>query len=115
MSDDLAEACLKLLEKDWKEVSATFPSPRLPLINIGCGEDVTIKELTELVARTVGFKGKISWDHSKPDGTPRKLLDVSRMSLLGWRPQVPLNNGIRSAYVHFLETRQGSGNHNNTE
>ena len=115
MSDDLAEACLMLLEKDWEEVSATFPNPRLPLINIGCGEDVTIKELTELVARTVGFKGKISWDHSRPDGTPRKLLDVSRMSLLGWRPQVSLNNGIRSAYVHFLETRQGSGNHNNTE
>ena len=108
MSDDLADACLMLLEKDWKEVAAIFPNPRLPLINIGCGEDVTIKELTELVALTVGFNGKIVWDHSKPDGTPRKLLDVSHINKLGWKQKIPLAQGVAATYQHFLDVTEAN-------
>ena len=103
MSDDLAEACLMLLEKEWAGVARIFPNVRLPLKNIGCGEDVTIKELTELVARTVGFKGKVSWDHSKPDGTPRKLLDVSHINALGWKQKIRLDRDVEATYRHFLE------------
>ncbi len=104
LSDDLASACLMLLEKSWKEISAIFPLPNLPLVNIGSGSDVTIKELTELAAGAVGFDGQITWDHSKPDGTPRKLLDVTRMRSLGWQPSVSLEEGIKLVYREFLAT-----------
>lgn len=73
------------------------------LVNIGCGEDVSIRELAELVRDVVGFVGSISWDSSKPDGTPRKLLDVSRLFAYGWRPRVALGEGIESTYRWFLE------------
>ncbi len=92
-ADDLAEACLVLLEK--------YDSPEI--INIGVGEDVTIRELAELVQRTVGFQGEIVWDTTQPDGTPRKLLDVSRIHALGWKARVPLDAGVASAYRWFLE------------
>jgi len=91
-ADDLADACAFLLAQDnppdW--------------INVGTGNDVTIRELTELVAATVGYQGKIEWDASKPDGTPRKLLDVSRMSALGWRAGTSLEDGLRSTYASYL-------------
>ena len=75
---------------------------RLPLINVGTGSDVTIKELTELACRVVGAQCEIRWDASKPDGTPRKLLDVSRMRSLGWHAEVALEQGIATAYADFL-------------
>jgi GDP-L-fucose synthase len=90
--DDLADACAFLLRQadppDW--------------INVGTGVDVTIKELTELVAATVGFKGRIVWDPSKPDGTPRKLLDVSKLCRLGWKAKTGLQQGLEQTYASFL-------------
>jgi GDP-L-fucose synthase len=90
--DDLAAACFLLLEK--------YDSP--DIINIGCGEDVTIRELAELIRDVVGFDGEIVWDTNKPDGTPRKLLDVSKIRALGWQPTIPLRNGIAQTYEWFL-------------
>ncbi|GAA1561444.1 GDP-L-fucose synthase [Kribbella sancticallisti] len=91
--DDLAAACLHLLE--------TYDEPGP--INVGVGEDVTIRELAELVARVVGYSGAISNDLSKPDGTPRKLLDVSRLRALGWKPDIDLEAGVASTYAWYLE------------
>jgi GDP-L-fucose synthase len=91
--DDLAQACLFLLENY---------DDGIP-INIGCGTDITIKELTELVAGVVGFTGNIEWDSSKPDGTPRKLLDTSRINNLGWRPTIQLSDGITETYRWLLD------------
>jgi len=91
--DDLAQACLFLME--------TYDSPEL--INVGCGNDITIRDLAELVRKVTGFAGSIVWDGSKPDGTPRKLLDVSRLTNLGWRAQIPLEEGVVSAYRWWLE------------
>jgi GDP-L-fucose synthase len=68
------------------------------LYNIGTGTDVTIRELAETICRVVGFRGRLEWDASKPDGTPRKLLDVSRMASLGWRARIALEDGIRQTY-----------------
>jgi len=76
-----------------------------PLINIGCGKDLTIRELVALVKEVVGFAGVIEWDSSKPDGTPRKLLDVSRLFAQGWQPQVELTKGVKKAYDDFLKSR----------
>jgi GDP-L-fucose synthase len=90
-ADDLASACLFLLENYDDEVA----------INVGVGQDVSIKELAELIQGVVGFEGEIEWDSSKPDGTPRKLLDVSRISSLGWKAQISLEDGIRSTYEWF--------------
>jgi GDP-L-fucose synthase len=86
--DDLADACVHLMENGYDG----------PLVNIGCGEDVTIRELAETVQQIVGFRGRIVFDTSKPDGTPRKLLDVSRLASLGWRASTPLAEGIQLAY-----------------
>ena len=96
--DDLAAACLLLLEK--------YDSPEI--INIGCGEDVTIRELAELICDVVGFRGELAWDETKPDGTPRKLLDVTRIRELGWNPTIPLREGIAHAYDWFLANRAES-------
>jgi GDP-L-fucose synthase len=71
-------------------------------VNVGVGEDLTIAELAATVARVVGYSGAISYDPSKPDGTPRKLLDVSRLTALGWTPRIGLEEGIRSTYTWFL-------------
>ncbi len=89
--DDLAEGVAFLL---------TQPNPP-DWINIGTGTDVTIRELTELVATTVGYRGKIIWDSSKPDGTPRKLMDVSKLSALGWRARLGLREGVERTYASF--------------
>ena len=91
--DDLAAAVVHILQLDAAE------PPRL--LNVGCGEDLTIAELAETVRRIVGFAGEIVWDADKPDGTPRKLLDVSRLQGLGWRPSIPLETGIRRAYAWY--------------
>jgi len=94
--DDLADACIFLL----RTYSDDTP------INVGCGEDISIAELAELVARTVGYTGRIVFDSTRPDGTPRKLLDTARISHLGWRPRIPLEQGIQQTYRWFLESGQ---------
>ena len=86
--DDLADACVHLMQQGYDG----------PLVNIGCGQDVTIRELAETVMDVVGCRAKITFDTSKPDGTPRKLLDVSRLAALGWRARTPLHDGIHQAY-----------------
>jgi GDP-L-fucose synthase len=90
--DDLAAACLLLLAK--------YDSPEI--INVGCGEDITIRELAELICNVVGFDGELVLDTSKPDGTPRKLLDVTKIRALGWQPTIPLRKGIAQTYEWFL-------------
>ncbi len=91
--DDMADACLFLLRN--------YDSPEI--INVGSGEDISIRELGELICEVVGFKGELTFDTSKPDGTPRKLLDVSRITALGWQPRIPLRDGIARTYEWFLE------------
>lgn len=90
-ADDLARACVFLMEHYSDE----------QLINIGFGSDVTIRELAEAIRRIIGYEGEIAWDTAKPDGTPRKLLDSTRLFALGWKPQVDLETGIRLAYDDF--------------
>jgi GDP-L-fucose synthase len=92
-SDDLARACVFLLENYSEE----------QLINVGSASEVTVRELTETIKRVIGFAGQIVWDKAKPDGTPRKLMDSSRLFALGWRPQVELEAGVRLAYQDFLK------------
>jgi len=94
-SDDLAEACLFLMNLDEERYGSLLVEDFPPLINIGTGEDVTIRELAETVARVLGFKGRLTFDTTKPDGTPRKLMDVSRLHALGWRHTTGLEDGIR--------------------
>lgn len=110
-SDDMADACIflmKLPEEDFRALlqrrsfggDSAIPVP--PLINIGCGEDLTIRELAEQVREVVGFSGEVIFDTSKPDGTPRKLLDLSLLQGLGWKHRTPLAAGIGEAYRDFL-------------
>jgi GDP-L-fucose synthase len=91
--DDLADACIHLMK--------TYSSDEL--VNIGTGEDITIAEFARVVAKTVGYSGEISFDTSRPDGTPRKLLDVSRLAKLGWRAHTSLEDGIKLAYQAYLD------------
>jgi GDP-L-fucose synthase len=95
--DDLADACVHLMERGYDG----------PLVNVGTGEDVTIRELAETVMDVVGFRGRIVFDASKPDGTPRKLLDVGRLHAQGWRHRVGLREGIALAYRDFLARHSG--------
>ena len=99
--DDMAAACLFLMQYDFRPQSAT-PGSASRLFNVGVGSDVTIRELAELVQQIVGFDGDVIWDESKPDGTPRKLLDVSRLQALGWQASVDLEEGIRSVYEKYV-------------
>jgi GDP-L-fucose synthase len=98
-TDDLARACVFLMQEYSEE----------QVINVGSGRDLSIKDLAHLVKEIVGFEGRIVWDTSQPDGTPRKLLDSSRILALGWRPQVDLETGIRLAYEDFLSRRPARG------
>jgi GDP-L-fucose synthase len=98
-SDDLAQACVFLMNLPDEEFKRLMSSEEPPLINIGTGEDLTIRELAELVSRVVGFDGELVFDTSRPDGTPRKLLDVSRINSLGWKAQTGLEEGIRRTYA----------------
>ncbi len=102
-SDDLARACLFLMENFSEE----------SIINVGCGSEITVKELAETIQRIVGFAGDIVWDRSKPDGTPRKLMDSSRLFALGWKPETPFETGVHLAYADFLRShapeRSGEG------
>ena len=94
-ADDFAEACAALLDR--------YASDQL--INVGVGTDVTIRELAELIRDLVGYAGEIIWNPAMPDGTPRKLLDVSRINALGWQARIPLADGIRSTYEWYLANR----------
>ncbi|MNY17986.1 GDP-L-fucose synthase [compost metagenome] len=91
--DDLADACVFLMN----HYEGQEP------VNVGTGTDVTIKELAGLIAEAVGFTGEVIWDSTKPDGTPRKLLDVSRLSALGWTAQIPLEAGLQSTYRWYRD------------
>ena len=91
--DDLARACIFLMQ--------SYDQPEI--INIGTGKDISIADLASLVKNIVGYEGKIVYDHSKPDGTPRKLLDISKLTALGWQPQITLSQGIESTYRWFTE------------
>jgi GDP-L-fucose synthase len=104
--DDMAEACVHVMELD-RHIYASNTQPMLSHINVGCGEDLTIGELAELVGRTVDYRGRIEFDPSKPDGTPRKLLDVSRLKSLGWRPTVALDQGLALTYQDFVRADRG--------
>jgi GDP-L-fucose synthase len=101
--DDMAEASVHVLELD-KATYDKNTQPMLSHINVGSGEDLSIADLAHLIARTVGYPGRIAFDPSKPDGTPRKLMDVSRLKALGWRARVSLDEGLALAYQDFLHT-----------
>jgi GDP-L-fucose synthase len=102
-SDDMADACVALLRLDDQQFgSATGTYP--PLVNIGSGTDLTIRELAELVCDVVGFKGTLRFDASKPDGTPRKLLDTAKIAALGWKPRIALRAGIDLAYADYARS-----------
>jgi len=109
-SDDMAEACVLLMELadgDFDRFIKGDPaSPQPPLVNIGWGQDYTIRELAERVRETIGFGGKTKWDTGMPDGTPRKLLDISRVKALGWMPRTSLETGLRQAYEDFMTRLQ---------
>lgn len=96
-ADDLAAACIFLMEH--------YSSPEI--INVGSGQEISIRALAEMVADVTGFRGRIDWDSSKPDGTPRKLMDSSRLFALGWRPSVPLRDGIAAAYADYQRGARG--------
>jgi GDP-L-fucose synthase len=94
--DDLADAAVFLME--------CYSSPEI--VNVGVGEDLTILELAEMIGEITGFRGKLRFDSSKPDGTPRKLLDVSRLTALGWKARIPLREGIRQTYEWYKRNRR---------
>lgn len=103
-SEDMADACIHLMIRPESELNQLISEDFPPLINIGCGVDQTIKELGNLVKNVIGYTGTIEWDHSKPDGTMQKVLDISRISHLGWKPTTGLEEGIQKAYRDFLTT-----------
>lgn len=102
-SDDLADSCvflMNLVENVFESRVISQDSP--PLINIGCGHDLTIRELVGMVKEVVGYEGQFRWDSGKPDGTPQKLLDVSRLNRLGWEAKTSIKDGLRLTYEDFL-------------
>lgn len=108
-SDDLAHACLFLMNLDQQTFASLVSSDTaVPVINIGSGRDQSIRELAELVAAVIGYRGLLTFDASRLDGTPRKLLDISRLCSLGWTPKTSLREGLEMAYHDFLEFRTAS-------
>ena len=103
--EDMASACLHLLELPEADYSACT-QPMLSHINVGTGRDISIRELAETLQRIIGFEGRLQFDHSKPDGTPRKVLDVSRMTRLGWHYTIELEEGLRRTYDWFRKSDQ---------
>ena len=100
--DDMAAACVHVMELAPASYQ-THTRPMLSHINVGTGTDVTIRELAETIARVTGFSGRLAFDPGKPDGTPRKLLDVSRLKALGWEASIGLEEGLRDAYAWYLD------------
>jgi GDP-L-fucose synthase len=107
-SDDMADASIYLMALPEQRYAGLVAPQALPLINIGVGTDVTIRELAELAARTVGFTGRLVFDANKPDGTPRKLLSVDKLHALGWTARIGLEQGMRMAYADFLQSAVAS-------
>ncbi len=105
--DDLADACVFLMSLEQRLFIPIVTSVPAPLVNIGFGKEISIKDLAELVRKIVGFEGRMFFDSSKPDGTPRKLLDISRIIALGWQPSISLSEGIRSTYEFYLKKSEG--------
>ena len=101
--NDLASACVHVMNLSKDQMKSVLPDPMCSHINIGSGIDVSISELAETMAKVVGFEGKLIFDNSKPDGTPRKLLDVSRLNSLGWKYSIELEQGLERTYSWFLE------------
>jgi GDP-L-fucose synthase len=101
--DDLADACVFLMNLEERSFAPLVADGSVPLVNIGFGKEITIKDLAELIKKIVGFEGKLLFDSSKPDGTQRKLLDVAKMKALGWQPETSLSEGIRSTYEFYLK------------
>ena len=101
--DDMAAACIYVMSLPHVEFMAAVPNPMCSHINVGTGRDVTIAELAATMAKVVGFEGSVEFDTSKPDGTPRKLMDVSRLGLLGWEYSVELEQGLGMTYEWFLD------------
>ena len=102
-ADDMADACIFLLEKEKLGLLEDLNHP--PLVNVGCGQDQTIAELAEQIRAAVGARVRIVYDRSKPDGTPQKLLDISLIKSLGWQPRLSLAEGLKSTYQAFLEQK----------
>jgi GDP-L-fucose synthase len=98
--DDMADASVYIMELDGS-THKRYTTPTLSHINVGTGDDVTIREVAEIISSVVGYRGHIEYDSSKPDGTPRKLMDSAKLSSLGWRPVMQLAQGIRETYEHF--------------
>jgi len=106
--DDMAQACLQVMKIDPAAFWSAVPE-RNSQVNIGCGEDISIAALAELMAEVTGFRGEIVFDRTKPDGTPQKLLDVTRIKSLGWSPRIPLREGVEATYAWMLENIDASG------
>jgi GDP-L-fucose synthase len=103
-SDDMADACVFLMnlpDEEYESITRSELHP--PMLNIGCGVDLTVRELAELIRDVVGFRGRLDFDRTKPDGTPRKLLDVSRMTQLGWQATIPLRQGLAAVYADYSQ------------
>lgn len=103
--DDMADACVFLMEHyDADKLEKNDPFAR-ETVNVGSGKDITIKELAGILAEVTGFKGELVWDTSKPDGTPRKIVDSSKLFNMGWRPKIALRDGVRETYLDYLANR----------
>ena len=100
--DDLADACIFLTQMDEKIFGSFFDDTHTPLLNIGCGKDQTVSQIAEIVAEVVGYTGDVRWDGNKPDGTLQKLLDISKIKKLGWKPSIALKDGIRDVYKWYV-------------
>lgn len=101
--DDMAAACVHLISLPWDRLTRETPDPARLLFNVGVGADQTIRSTAEMIARVVGYEGPVTWDPAMPDGTPRKLMDVSRLNRLGWQPRIGLEEGLRRAYDWYLQ------------
>ncbi|MDR3736246.1 MAG: GDP-L-fucose synthase [Acidobacteriaceae bacterium] len=107
-SDDMADACVHLMSlPDEVYEPIALSETQAPLLNVGCGEDLTVRELAEMIRDVVGFKGRLAFDVSKPDGTPRKLLDVSRMKQVGWQASISLRKGLEAVYADLPRLLSG--------
>ncbi len=114
-SDDMADACVFLMNLPDEVYGPIVRSDsQAPLLNVGCGEDLTVRELAELIRDVVGFEGRLAFDASKPDGTPRKLLDVSRMKALGWQAGIPLREGLAAVYRRYSTISEAEQQDNST-
>lgn len=110
-SDDMADACIYLMSLPEKKFASLLGSDEAqtgcfepPLVNVGVGEDITIRDLAIMIRKVIGFKGELVFDTSKPDGTPRKLMDTTRLNSMGWRARTPLAEGLAVAYREFVDT-----------